>query len=289
MISSVTVRVPASTSNLGPGFDCLGVALRLYNHVTVARGRGPRLPRIAQVTARLLFKAIAARPFAFTISISDNIPRARGLGSSATVRVGLLHALNAMSGRPLDRPQLFELAAKLEGHPDNAAPASFGGFTVAGAHNVQRFDVSPRLRFVLLVPELEIATSAARRLLPARLARADAVTSCVNACAVTAAFASGNFVGLRGALADRLHQPFRKKLVPFLDQVIAAGEKAGALGGFLSGSGSAIVCLTLRSPEKVAAAMKRAAAGDARTFVTIADNHGARLMPSRNSQSSIRH
>jgi homoserine kinase len=288
MISSATIRVPASTSNLGPGFDCLGVALRLYNHVTITRVSHTPPPAIARSAARLFFRATALRPFLFSTALSDEIPQARGLGSSATIRLGILHGLNRLAGRPLDRGQLFELAAKLEGHPDNAAPASFGGFTVVRAGKVQRFDVSSRLHFVLLIPEMKIATSAARRLLPARLAHADAVLSCANACAVTAAFVSGNLVRLRGALADRLHQPSRKKLVPFLDRVIAAGEKAGALGGFLSGSGSAIICLTLRQPEKVAAAMKKAAPPAARTIVTIADNHGARLMPFRKRQTAIR-
>jgi homoserine kinase len=288
MISSATIRVPASTSNLGPGFDCLGVALRLYNHVTVTRASHTPAPAIARAAARLFFRATALRPFAFSAALSDEIPQARGLGSSATIRLGILHGLNRLAGRPLDRGQLFELGAKLEGHPDNAAPASFGGFTVVRAGKVQRFDVSPRLHFVLLIPDVKIDTCAARRLLPARLRHADAVLSCANACTVTAAFVSGNLVRLRGALADRLHQPSRKKLVPFLDRVIAAGEKAGALGGFLSGSGSAIICLTLRRPEKVAAAMKKAAPPAARTILTMADNHGLRLMPFRQPPTANR-
>jgi homoserine kinase len=112
--------------------------------------------------------------------------------------------------------------------------------------------------------------------------RLDAVESCGNACAITAAFASRDYRKLRGAFADGLHQPFRKKLIPFLDNVIAAGEAAGALGGFLSGSGSTIACLTLRSPEKVASAMLAAAGGmKARTIITKADNQGTRVLSIR--------
>jgi homoserine kinase len=141
------------------------------------------------------------------------------------------------------------------------------------------FTVSAELHFVLLVPNFEIATAQARQLLPSRIARLDAVENSRNACAITAAFASREYQSLRGAFADHLHQPFRKKLIPFLDDVIAAAESGGALGAFLSGSGSTICAITLRSPEKIAAAML--AAGDspgARTIIAAADNRGARIL-----------
>ena len=131
-MQQVTVRVPASTSNLGPGYDCLGVALRLHNSVTLVRGKTPRSshPRIVSDAAERFFKQTRRRAFSFSYSIVERIPRCRGLGSSATVRLGILLALNQLSGKPLDRLTLFRLCAELEGHPDNAAPASFGGFTV---------------------------------------------------------------------------------------------------------------------------------------------------------------
>ncbi|HXM74782.1 MAG TPA: homoserine kinase, partial [Chthoniobacterales bacterium] len=271
------VRVPASTSNLGPGFDCLGVALRLYNSVIVRRDSKAASPRIVDEAARLFFKKSRARSFSFSCTIAGDVPRARGLGGSVTVRLGLLHALNELSGRPLDRLSIFQLCAQLEGHPDNAAPASFGGFTVARNGTVERFDVSPRLHFVLLIPELEIATSHARKVLPSKISRAAAVESCANACAITAAFASRDYEKLHGAFADRLHQPFRRKLIPFLPLVIAAAERGGALGAFLSGSGSTIAAVTLQSPKRIAAAMQRAAGStSARTLITTADNRGVR-------------
>ena len=131
-MQQVTVRVPASTSNLGPGYDCLGVALRLHNSVTLVRGKTPRSshPRIVSDAAERFFKQTRRRAFSFSYSIVERIPRCRGLGSSATVRLGILLGLNQLSGEPLDRLTLFRLCAELEGHPDNAAPASFGGFTV---------------------------------------------------------------------------------------------------------------------------------------------------------------
>src|SRR6266851_7760791 len=187
MIRQTTVRVPASTSNLGPGFDCLGVALRIYNDITVTRGAKWRPPLIARQTADLFFKHAGEQPFSFSCSIKERILRARGLGSSATIRLGLLHGLNELARRPLDRLSIFRLCAELEGHPDNAAPSSFGGFTVARGENVQRFAVSPRLKFVLLIPDFEIRTAAARRILPAEIPHTDAVASVGNASAITAA------------------------------------------------------------------------------------------------------
>ena len=288
MRQQVTVRVPASTSNLGPGFDCLGVALRIYNFMTVSRAtKHESLAPIAAKAADLFFKRTKQRRFTFSCSALEKILRSRGLGSSATIRLGVLHGLNELTGRPLDRLSIFRLCAELEGHPDNAAPSSFGGFTVAGGENVQRFQVSPRLKFVLVVPDFEIRTAAARKILPAEIPRPDAVASAANACAITAAFASRDYKKLRGAFTDHFHQPFRARLIPFLPRVVAAAEKAGALGAFLSGSGSTICAVTLRSSQRVAAAMKRAARStSARTIITTADNSGIQV---RHSSFVIRH
>jgi homoserine kinase len=279
-MQSVTVRIPASTSNLGPGFDCLGVALRIYNFVTVARStKREALPSIVTKAANLFLKQTKRQRFLFSCSAQETIPRSRGLGGSATIRLGILHGLNQLAGKPLDRLSIFRLCAELEGHPDNAAPSSFGGFTVARAENLQRFEVSPRLKFVLLIPNFEVRTAQARKILPAKISHTAAVENTNNACAITAAFASRDYENLRGAFADHLHQPFRKKLIRFLPHIVAAAERAGALGAFLSGSGSTICAVTLRNPLKVAAAMFRAAkTRAARTLVTTADNYGVRFL-----------
>jgi homoserine kinase len=132
------------------------------------------------------------------------------------------------------------------------------------------------LYFVLLVPNLRIRTSTARKLLPPKISRLAAIENCANACAITAAIVSKDYGKLRGVFADHLHQPFRAKLMPFLPAVVAAAGKAGALGAFLSGSGSTICAVTLRDPDRVAAAMKRAVRLSlSRTIVTRADNQGA--------------
>ncbi len=299
-MQKVTVRVPGTTSNLGPGFDCLGVALRIHNSVTLMRDPSRRFshPQIVSEAADRFFNQARRRPFSFSYSIAEQVPRSRGLGGSATVRLGVLLALNRLSGKLLDPVTIFRICAELEGHPDNAAPATFGGFTVTRRDgfpavmfrrlptpsflraSVQRFEVSSRLYFVLLIPELEIQTSRARRILPAKVLRVAAVENCGNACALTAAFASQNYENLRGNFADQLHQPFRTKLIPFLPRVIAAAENAGALGGFLSGSGSTIAAVTLEAPKKIAAAMSSAAKTPGCTIITQADNRGAQIFTS---------
>jgi homoserine kinase len=279
-MNEVTIRVPATTANLGPGYDCLGVALQIYNYVSVARAGISNVNGMAAAAADEFFAKSGAAPFPFSWKIAGDVPQSRGLGSSVTVRLGLLHGLNALSGAALGAAELFEICARLEGHPDNAAPAAFGGFTVAraGAETL-RCEVSEELRFVLLIPDFEISTPAARAVLPGTLERLGAVESCGNACRITAAFFERRYDLLRGIFTDHLHQPFREPLIPFLGRVIAAGEAAGALAGFLSGSGSTICGVTLANPEEVGKAMLDAAGqAGARIAIASADNVGARLV-----------
>src|SRR5438034_4055683 len=158
-MQQVTVRVPASTSNLGPGFDCLGVALSLYNQVTIKSGAAGGGNRMVREAARKFFTVANGKPFDFSCDICGNVPIGRGLGSSVTVRLGVMHALNEIARTNLTRHDLFTLCAELEGHADNSAPASFGGFTLARSLEIQHFNVSSQLRFVLLIPNFEIATN----------------------------------------------------------------------------------------------------------------------------------
>jgi homoserine kinase len=277
MPDSATIQIPATTANLGPGYDCLGIALSLHNRVTVERSHDgvAELTPMANEAAAAFFGTVGLTPFAFHCQIDGDVPRSRGMGSSVTVRLGILHGLNQLSGQPLNAQRLFEICAALEGHPDNAAPGAFGGFVVSGPGSYERFEVDPALEFVLLIPPFEVETPAARKVLPAQVDRLAAVRSCGNACRITAAFASRKYESLRGAFGDGLHQPFREPLVPFLPKVIAAGEKAGALGGFLSGSGSTICCVTLGHAEEIAQAMQRACGDqDAYTIRAHADNRG---------------
>jgi homoserine kinase len=279
-MDTVTTRVPASTSNLGPGFDCLGVALGVSNRVTVRRSPPREQPRIAAEAARSFFDAAKIPPFPFEWQVAGDVPRSRGMGSSVTVRLGLMHGLNALAGERLDATTLFELCAALEGHPDNAAPAAFGGFTLArtGSRTV-RTEVAPELKFVLLIPDFEVSTPKARAILPDLVPRLAAVMSSTNACRITAAFLTQRYELVRGCFADGLHQPYREQLIPFLTPVIAAAEGAGALGGFLSGSGSTICCLALENEAAIGEAMFSASGNrGARILVTTADNSGAAII-----------
>ena len=279
-MDSVSIRIPATCANLGPGYDCLGVALQLFNRVTVRRGRADAKPHPMAVSAgSLFFKAAESKPFEFAWQICGDIPQSRGLGSSVTVRLGILHGLNELSGRPLEREEIFHLCSQLEGHPDNAAPAEFGGFTVASEDGCLAFPVDATLKFILLIPDFEISTPEARKVLPPDVQHELAVASAGNAARITAAFASGQYEALIGAFDDYLHQPFRQPLIPFLPLVIESGEEAGALGGFLSGSGSTIACVTLEKPEAVAAAMLKSVPSGvkARTAIFQADNQGVKI------------
>ena len=279
----VRVRVPASTSNLGPGFDCLGLALELYNEVSVEPAAETLASPFMEAAAQAFFAASGAMPFPFRVEVRGDVPSARGLGSSVTVRLGVLMALNRLCGETLDQQRLFELGARLEGHPDNAAAACFGGFTVVqkrGGHlsQVLRYDVDPALKVVLCVPDFEIQTAEARKVLPSTYRREEVIDNLAGTAAVVAAFVSRNYRILRGAFTDQLHQPYRQTLIPFLPEVIAAGVKAGALGGFLSGSGSTIACLTLTREREVAEAMLAATPGRAAFTCTVGvDNAGAKL------------
>ena len=304
--NSVTVQVPATTSNLGPGFDTLGIALNLYARVSVMRtsppSAGAKKPAaslkpginlvstineegragaraILEGAAGLFFERSGTNHFGADVAISGDIPVARGLGSSVGVRLGVIAGLNQLSGAGLSRDALLEMVAELEGHPDNAAPAVFGGFAIAGRLEDRlhclHYRVPSRARFVTLIPNFEISTEKARALLPDRFPKADVIQNLNRVALIAAVFARGRIPAERlpGLFHDRLHQPYREKLLPALQHVIRAGETAGALGGWLSGSGSTIICLTLATPEKVARAMQ-SQLPDSSIKILRADNEG---------------
>ena len=280
--TSVTISVPGTTANLGPGFDSFGLALDVSNRVTVSlKAPSQGLPPMVIATAGSFFLGSGLNPFPFSWKITGTVPQARGLGSSVTVRLGILMGLNALTGNPLSRHGLFRLCAELEGHPDNAAPAMFGGFTISRPHHAPlRFQVSQALRFVLLIPGFEVATPDARKVMPKTIQAGDAAANAADAAVIAAAFATKRYGLLKGSFGDRLHQPYRARLVPFLNDVVAAGEQAGAIGGWLSGSGSTICCIApdAKSAAAIAKAMKNQAPKGSRMIVSSARNMGARVV-----------
>lgn len=289
----VHVRVPASTSNLGPGFDCLGLALQLYNTTTLTRSSSAKPPEgMIGETATAFFQKAAEgkiKPFGFEARIEGDIPISRGLGSSVTVRLGVLMGLAELvrESFPITRDQILKLLIELEGHPDNAVPSFLGGFAVC-AHATDnpedgfaytRAVVRPELSFVTLVPDLRLSTEKARGLLPEKVPLRHAVENAQRTARIAAAFCTGDYVSLRGMFVDHLHQPFRQELIPGFANILTAARDAGALGSFLSGAGSSLMAITLEKVEAISAAMLDTARQydlPAQVIVLHADNEGAR-------------
>jgi homoserine kinase len=282
-MKSVTVRLPASTSNLGSGFDTLGLAVNLYNKVTLTRAprktKSPSLPPMVREAAKLFFKRAKSAPICFDITITGNIPIARGLGASGALRAATVAGLDELTSTHLPKQTILEIITDLEGHPDNASPALLGGCTVSGRVGKEvrclRFRVSSKLKIITLIPNFRVETEDARRLIPQTFSKADTAHSLNRAALIAAAFAAKDYEALRGVFDDRFHQPHRLPLVPQLNAVIRAGEKAGAIGGFLSGSGSAIICLALEHSTEIAAAMQKALP-TSEVLILRADNTGLR-------------
>jgi len=272
----VRVRVPATSANLGPGFDALGLALALHNDVVLeesdrvivtieGEGRATLDGGIANVVARgarMAFEA-AGRPHrGVAIHCVNRIPLSRGLGSSAAAWVGGLVGGNALLGNAIDREGLLALAAKAEGHPDNVAAALLGGLTVScaeGEHvRAVAVTVPADIRWVVLVPEIESATREARAVLPAEIPRADAVFNVQRVSLLLAALTAARPDLLRAAMEDRLHQPYRLRLFPWMERARAAALAAGALGCVLSGAGPSMLAATLREADPLARTLETA-------------------------------
>lgn len=298
----IKVAVPASTSNLGPGFDCLGLALSLYDELTleVHEGRGPAVIEVegegAKTLSRgpenLMVKAtgavLAGRNLGRLVFKAKNaIPLARGLGSSAAAIVCGLTAANELIEKPLDLRELFQYAATLEGHPDNAAPALYGGFTVCIKKHkgVDCRALKPHkdLCAAVCIPDFELSTAKARAVLPDTVLREAAVDNIARTALLTAALERGLWDELAEAAKDRLHQPYRAPLIPGLEAVLEAARKAGPCAAALSGSGPTTIALCRKGPQaqEIAEAMKTAFAKhgvSSRALVLDVEKKGARTI-----------
>ena len=267
----VRVEVPATTANLGPGFDTLGLALSLFNQVEMketgnsgeliieVEGEGASsIPldrnNVTYQAAQEVFQATGYSPAGLSLRLLNRIPSARGLGSSAAARVGGLLAANALAGEPLSKEQLLGMAVRLEGHPDNVAPALFGGLVVAsfqdGLVQYRRIEILDGLTAVLAIPDFELATRAAVEALPALIPVKDAVFNIGQACFLVAGFMTGDWDLVGQAMQDRVHQPYRQSLIPGLNEVLAAARQQGALGAALSGAGPAVLALTVAADKR---------------------------------------
>lgn len=272
----VRVMVPATSANLGPGFDVVGLAVTLENvfeleeadHVLVeVAGEGaaslPRDKGNLVVRGALAVYAAAGHPFpGLRVRQENAVPPGRGLGSSATAWLGGILGANILLGDVFPREALLELAVREEGHPDNLAAALYGGLTVAcqddGQIRVVKFPVAPGLRFPILIPDFETQTTAARAVLPSEMSREDGVFNLARVCLLIGALSQGRSDLLPAAMADRWHQPYRARIFPWLQTVFDAARKAGALGWALSGAGPSVLTVADRDPEAVGAAMLKA-------------------------------
>lgn len=272
----ITARVPATVANLGPGFDCLGLAVGLYTDITLETGSGragmeitgegyEHLPTGRSNLAR---RAIA-RYFDLTgrtlppywLQMHNRIPVSGGLGGSAAAIVGGLVLANRLCDDALSPGQLLELATEIEGHPDNVAPALEGGMVVATTDDGRvvyvRVPVPKQLRTVVFVPDFAMPTAEARRILPRSVHRQQAIFNIGRTAMLVAAMFSGRLDVLGVATQDQLHQPYRQQMFPAMPRFFSAATNAGALGAYLCGAGSALMALCDGSENEVVAAFRR--------------------------------
>ena len=277
-MSEVRVNVPASTTNLGPGFDVLGMALKLYNTVELEvsasglcieiEGEGADiLPRdesnLVYRAAKLVFERVGEKPPPMVIRLINRIPLARGLGSSGTAIIGGLMAASITSGANLTRDDILDMAAGMDGHPDNVAASIFGGIVIASPTEqgvtCMKFLPPKPVDVVIVVPDFHLLTSDARAVLPASVDLQTAVFNISRASLLVSALATGDFRLLGIATDDKLHQPCREKLVPGMRDVFRAARSAGEnVAVALSGAGPSIVALCADNSARIGESMRQA-------------------------------
>lgn len=279
-INPISVLSPATTANLGPGFDCLGMSLDLWNRLDVLpaeEGDEPLVEIIGEGESELATDSgnlvYQAMEFLFReadetippvqLICHNQVPLSRGLGSSAAAIAGGLVAANALSCHTFSPNELLEMAATIEGHPDNVAAAILGGLRLVISDQNQLYTVPlgvpPEVQAVILVPEVRIATEDARRVLPNTVCFTDAVYNMGRIALLVAGMTTNHPEYLSIATQDQLHQPYRQTIFPAMKVIFKAARDAGALGVFLSGSGSTILALTWGREMTVAYEMAEAA------------------------------
>lgn len=252
----INVRVPATSANLGLGFDALGLALNLYNSFTfeeIPEGleivgcdhRYKNEDNLIYSSMLKTFKEIGYQAKGIRITVDTHIPVSRGLGSSAACILGGVMGANGLAGSPLSKEQILNIATEMEGHPDNVAPALYGGMVVSimeeGRVYFNKINVAKGIKFVALIPDFTISTKVARSVLPTSISYEDGVYNVGRVSLLISAFASGRFDLLEHAVKDKLHQPYRGKLIPYFNEIINASRRLGAYGVYLSGAGPTLI------------------------------------------------
>lgn len=278
MANTVKIRVPGTTANCGPGFDAVGIACTIYNdlELTLSSQDGISLEvtgegagtipadesNVVVKAVRMVLAKTGQQAKGISLKMTNHIPLSRGLGSSAAAIVGGLVAANELTGRHLTNEDLLTMATSIEGHPDNVAPAIFGGITVSimesGSVKYLRFLPPANFSMVAVIPEFNLSTKAARKVLPETVPFADAVFNVSRTALLIGALCTGELNLLLHALEDRLHQPYREELIPGMAQVLAAARQAGALGAALSGAGPCLLAFTAGNSSQIGEAMVKA-------------------------------
>ncbi|OLS01657.1 homoserine kinase [Tissierella creatinophila] len=254
----INIRVPATSANLGPGFDSLGIALDLYNkfsfeeishglEIIGALDTEEDSDNLVYTSMLKVFDAIGYKPKGIRINIDTDIPVSRGLGSSACCIVAGIMGANKMAGSPLSQEEMFKIATEIEGHPDNIAPALFGGFitSIMEEANIyyNKIDIAKGLKFVAIIPDFPLSTKMAREVLPTNIPYKDAVENVSRVSLLISSLSNGRFDLLKHALKDNLHQPYRGKLIKGFNEVLEKIYEFKALGGYLSGAGPTIMAI----------------------------------------------
>ncbi len=271
----IRVTVPATSANLGPGFDCLGLALSLrnsfeftprpagYRFEISGEGEGiipPNASNLVIRAARLLCRHIGRELPGLAIRQHSLVPVASGLGSSSTAVIAGLLGTNALFDEPLSRAEILALATEMEGHPDNVAPALYGGLVLVpavepGEPQIAERIAVPPLEVVVVLRDFEVLSSSARAALPAVVPRADAIFNLGRVPLVIRALEQGDYDKLAAAMADRLHQPYRMPLVPGLADAAAAARSAGAAAVAISGAGPSLIAFAPAGHEQIGRAI----------------------------------
>lgn len=261
-MKKIKINVPATSANCGPGYDTLGLACTLYNELTFelldaenllleVTGEGSKYLKASydNLTFKSFFsvwnKATNNKPTGLKVIMHNRIPMSRGLGSSSSAIVAGVYAANVLSGNKFTKDDLLNFATSIEGHPDNVAPAIYGGFTISYMQDGKAHSLcikpSKPLKFIAVVPDKKLATSLARKAIPETISHKDAVFNVSRASLLIGALMSGQYEFLPNALEDKLHQPFRAHLIPGLQNVFDAAVKAGAYNAIISGAGSTVM------------------------------------------------
>lgn len=264
----VKVKIPATTANMGPGFDTLGMALKLYNEIEVEEISGKTEIYNDSVKSdenykdNLIYKSIIAALEKFNYNYNGfkinvlkcDIPMSRGLGSSAACIVGGITAANAIMGNELTMEDIISIATEIEGHPDNVVPAAVGGMVVSIKENdkinYSKINMPKQLKFAAMIPEFEVSTALSRKVLPDLYKKEDCIFNISRSTMLVSSLYNEDFDKLRLCFNDRIHQPYRRKLINNLDAIFDKSKELGSVGEFISGSGSTLMAVVSENENK---------------------------------------